>query len=91
LTELFLNNIYLALLLPLWIFLIIMVGRFFSVYVNKVIIYTNLNIKPNVSPVDLVKPKKSNRVKKGHRKPYNKVEINRWITINKNQIRKLSL
>jgi len=39
LTELFLNNIYLALLLPLWIFLIIMVGRFFSVYVNKVIIY----------------------------------------------------
>ena len=37
--ELFLNNIYLALLLPLWIFLIIMVGRFFSVYVNKTIIY----------------------------------------------------
>lgn len=30
---------------------------------NKVIIYTNLNIKPNVSAVDLVKPKKSNRVK----------------------------
>lgn len=38
--ELFLNNIYLALLLPLWIFLIIMIGRFFSVYVNKTIIYT---------------------------------------------------
>lgn len=37
--ELFLDNIYLALLLPLWIFLIIMVGRFFSVYVNKNIIY----------------------------------------------------
>ena len=37
--ELFLNNIYLALLLPLWIFLIIMIGRFFSVYVNKIIIY----------------------------------------------------
>lgn len=38
--ELFLNNIYIALLLPLWIFLIIMVGRFFSVYVNKIIIYS---------------------------------------------------
>lgn len=38
-TELFLNNIYLTLLLPLWIFLIIMIGRFFSVYVNKFIIY----------------------------------------------------
>ena len=38
--ELFLDNIYLALLLPLWIFLIIMLGRFFSVYVNKVIIYS---------------------------------------------------
>ncbi len=37
--EIFLNNIYLTLLLPLWIFLIIMVGRFFSVYVNKLIIY----------------------------------------------------
>ncbi len=30
-----LNNIYLILLLPLWIFVIIMGGRFFSVYVNK--------------------------------------------------------
>ena len=38
-TELFLNNIYLSLLLPLWIFLIIMLGRFFSVYVNRFIIY----------------------------------------------------
>ena len=38
-TEIFLDNIYLALLLPLWIFLIIMVGRFFSVYVNKQVIY----------------------------------------------------
>ncbi len=38
-TDIFLDNIYLALLLPLWIFLIIMVGRFFSVYVNKIIIY----------------------------------------------------
>lgn len=37
--ELFLDNIYLALLLPLWIFLIIMLGRFFSVYVNKSVIY----------------------------------------------------
>lgn len=35
----FLDNIYLALLLPLWIFLIIMLGRFFSIYVNKKIIY----------------------------------------------------
>ena len=40
LTELFLNNIYLTLILPLWIFLIIMTGRFFSVYVNKKIIYS---------------------------------------------------
>ena len=38
-TEALLDNIYLILLLPLWIFLIIMVGRFFSVYVNKKIIY----------------------------------------------------
>lgn len=37
--EIFLDNIYLALLLPLWIFLIIMVGRFFSVYVNKTIVH----------------------------------------------------
>ena len=33
------NNIYLILLLPLWIFLIIMGGRFFAVYVHKRIIY----------------------------------------------------
>ena len=39
LAELLLNNIYLILLLPLWLFLIIMVGRFFSFYVNKNIIY----------------------------------------------------
>ena len=37
--DLFLDNLYLILLLPLWLFLIIMVGRFFSVYVNKLIIY----------------------------------------------------
>ncbi len=37
--ELFLDNIYLILLVPFWIFLIIMLGRFFSVYVNKNIIY----------------------------------------------------
>lgn len=38
--ELFLDNLYLVLLLPLWLFLIIMIGRFFSVYVNKKLIYT---------------------------------------------------
>ena len=32
--EIISDNIYLVLLLPLWIFLIIMLGRFFSVYVN---------------------------------------------------------
>ena len=37
--EFLLNNLYLTLLLPLWIFLIIMVGRFFSVYVNKLVIH----------------------------------------------------
>lgn len=37
--DLFLNNICLILFLPLWIFLILMVGRFFSVYVNNRIIY----------------------------------------------------
>lgn len=37
--EIFLNNMYLILLFPLWIFLIIMIGRFFSVYVNKKIIH----------------------------------------------------
>ena len=36
--NLFLDNLYLIMLLPLWLFLIIMVGRFFSVYVNKNII-----------------------------------------------------
>jgi len=39
LADIILNNLYIVLLLPLWIFLIIMVGRFFSVYVNKTIIY----------------------------------------------------
>ncbi len=39
-TNLLPNNIYLILLLPLWIFLIIMGGRFFSVYVHKKIIYS---------------------------------------------------
>ena len=38
-TDLILDNVYLILLLPFWIFLIIMGGRFFSVYVNKKIIY----------------------------------------------------
>ncbi|MCQ2753759.1 MAG: hypothetical protein MJ231_01785 [bacterium] len=38
-TDIILNNIYIILLLPLWVFLIIMLGRFFSVYVNKSIIY----------------------------------------------------
>ena len=37
--DIILDNIYLILLIPFWIFLIIMIGRFFSVYVNKVIIY----------------------------------------------------
>ena len=37
--NLILDNISLILLLPLWIFLIIMCGRFFSVYVNRRIIY----------------------------------------------------
>ena len=37
--NLILDNITLIILLPLWIFLIIMCGRFFSVYVNKTIIY----------------------------------------------------
>ena len=36
--NLILDNISLIILLPLWIFLIIMCGRFFSVYVNKHII-----------------------------------------------------
>jgi hypothetical protein len=30
---------------------------------NIVVIYTNLDIKPNVSKVDLLNPKKTNRVK----------------------------
>ncbi len=37
--SLILDNISLIILLPLWIFLIIMCGRFFSVYVNRGIIY----------------------------------------------------
>lgn len=37
--NLIIDNISLIILLPLWIFLIIMCGRFFSVYVNKNIIY----------------------------------------------------
>ena len=37
--EIISNNIYLISLLPLWIFLIIMLGRFFSVYVNKFVMY----------------------------------------------------
>lgn len=38
-SDLIIDNTYLILLLPLWIFLIIMCGRFFAVYVNKIIIY----------------------------------------------------
>ena len=38
-TNLILDNISLIILLPLWICLIIMCGRFFSVYVNKRIIF----------------------------------------------------
>lgn len=38
-TDLILDNMYLILLLPLWIFLIIMSARFFAVYVNNKIIY----------------------------------------------------
>lgn len=37
--NIILENISLILLLPLWIFLIIMCGRFFSVYVNKKVVY----------------------------------------------------
>ncbi|MCQ2739636.1 MAG: hypothetical protein MJ237_05350 [bacterium] len=33
------DNLFLIILLPLWIFLIIMAGRFFAVYVNKYVIY----------------------------------------------------
>lgn len=38
-TELITENLYLIILLPLWIFIIIMAGRFFSVYINKKLIY----------------------------------------------------
>ena len=37
--ELLIENIYLILFLPLWIFLVVMFGRFFSVYVNRKLIY----------------------------------------------------
>ncbi len=37
--NIIIDNISLMLLIPLWIFLIIMCGRFFSVYVNEKIIY----------------------------------------------------
>lgn len=37
--DIIIENISLILLLPLWIFLIIMCGRFFSVYVNKKVVY----------------------------------------------------
>lgn len=39
-SNLILDNLILIVMLPLWMFLIIMLGRFFSVYVNKWIIYT---------------------------------------------------
>lgn len=38
--NLIVNNAYLIILLPFWICLIVMCGRFFSVYVNKLIIYS---------------------------------------------------
>lgn len=37
--DIILDNTYLILLIPFWIFLIIMIGRFFAVYVNKTVIY----------------------------------------------------
>ena len=37
--NLIIDNISLIILLPLWIFLIIMCGRFFAVYVHKTVIY----------------------------------------------------
>ena len=43
--NLILDNISLVILLPLWIFLIIMCGRFFSVYVNIELYY--LKYGPN--------------------------------------------
>ena len=44
-----LDNIYLVLLVPFWIFLIIMLGRFFSVYVNKNIIYKSIPKKKYIN------------------------------------------
>lgn len=37
--ELISENIYLIILLPLWIFLILMIGRFFAVNINKTVIH----------------------------------------------------
>ena len=37
--EIISDNLYLILLFPLWIFLIIMLGRFFSVCINRVVLY----------------------------------------------------
>ena len=37
--NIILENLYLIILLPLWIFLLTMTGRFFSVYINKVVIH----------------------------------------------------
>lgn len=50
--NLFLDNIYLLLLLPLWVFLIIMLGRFFAVYVNKMVMYI-LTIIPTILGITL--------------------------------------
>lgn len=36
--ELISENIYLIILLPLWIFLMVMLGRFFSVYIKKAVV-----------------------------------------------------
>lgn len=38
-SEIICENLYIVLLIPLWIFLILMIGRFFSVYANKILVY----------------------------------------------------
>lgn len=53
---------------------------------NTVIVYTNLNVKPNVSPVDLRKPKKSNRVKIYELGKNNNVEICWFVKPNFEQV-----
>lgn len=53
---------------------------------NTVIVYTNLNVNPNVSPVDLRKPKKSNRVKIYELGKNNNVEICWFVKPNFEQV-----